>query len=476
MRKREELPEVEPVKLRPVHGIRPGVLILAALIAAVLLLFFIVCMLPGIVSGEGYAVFSLNTADTAIYMDGKYIGSSEGSVYRLPAGRHEFSFSVSGADAGSAEAEIPHRIFFTLFSHRLNIIEYEVEWTSEIEDAVTSSFASDTALWSAVISYEEPYVFPPLFSHFARNAAALSFDDVSDVWLYAAMHITSDDMYRDYFLGMETLEKSGVKYSSETLENINTILAAAYDGAAYSAKRADIGSRGVKPVYSDGFFSYGEQTLTMGSTDEIDFPASNEHYVTVTVPSFSIGARPVSEYEYALFVSENPYWSKDNRDELIADGMADENYLEGIALSTSVISSRPVRNISISAAEAYCEWLSEKTGRKFSLPSEAEWYAAALSAEGKPYVSSLISYDPDPSSPSAMMGQLWEFTSTPYIPLMRLAGYDEAIELSSLYPYDGHVVKGGSFINTPESVTAESVGVMDRAACSPYAGFRVRTE
>ena len=433
MRKREELPEVEPVKLRPVHGIRPGVLILAALIAAVLLLFFIVCMLPGIVSGEGYAVFSLNTADTAIYMDGKYIGSSEGSVYRLPAGRHEFSFSVSGADAGSAEAEIPHRIFFTLFSHRLNIIEYEVEWTSEIEDAVTSSFASDTALWSAVISYEEPYVFPPLFSHFARNAAALSFDDVSDVWLYAAMHITSDDMYRDYFLGMETLEKSGVKYSSETLENINTILAAAYDGAAYSAKRADIGSRGVKPVYSDGFFSYGEQTLTMGSTDEIDFPASNEHYVTVTVPSFSIGARPVSEYEYALFVSENP-------------------------------------------SEAYCEWLSEKTGRKFSLPSEAEWYAAALSAEGKPYVSSLISYDPDPSSPSAMMGQLWEFTSTPYIPLMRLAGYDEAIELSSLYPYDGHVVKGGSFINTPESVTAESVGVMDRAACSPYAGFRVRTE
>ena len=184
MRKREELPEVEPVKLRPVHGIRPGVLILAALIAAVLLLFFIVCMLPGIVSGEGYAVFSLNTADTAIYMDGKYIGSSEGSVYRLPAGRHEFSFSVSGADAGSAEAEIPHRIFFTLFSHRVDEIEYSIANTPEIEKAAKARFAQDVAEWSKVIDYDDSYHYPPLFTSFAENATVLGFESIEDELLY----------------------------------------------------------------------------------------------------------------------------------------------------------------------------------------------------------------------------------------------------------------------------------------------------
>lgn len=43
---------------------------------------------------------------------------------------------------------------------------------------------------------------------------------------------------------------------------------------------------------------------------------------------------------------------------------------------------QPVARISIAEAEAFCEWLSAKTGRKFSLPTAEEWRFAALA--GKP--------------------------------------------------------------------------------------------
>ena len=137
------------------------------------------------------------------------------------------------------------------------------------------------------------------------------------------------------------------------------------------------------------------------------------------------------------------------------------------------MSSRPIRNISYYAAEAYCDWLSSISGESYHLPSEAEWYIAALSASDKPYTTSLLHFDFDTTSPSMMMGGLWEMTETPYIPLMRVSDYNEAIALSSVYPYDGIIVKGGSYINTPAEVSIESVGVVDKNSTSQFVGFRV---
>ena len=72
-----------------------------------------------------------------------------------------------------------------------------------------------------------------------------------------------------------------------------------------------------------------------------------------------------------------------------------------------------------------------------------------------------------------MMGQLWEFTSTPYIPLSRISDYETAIELGKSYPYDDAVVKGGSYLNALDEITIDTVGAMPKNMCSETAGFRV---
>jgi len=42
----------------------------------------------------------------------------------------------------------------------------------------------------------------------------------------------------------------------------------------------------------------------------------------------------------------------------------------------------PVVNISWYDAQAYCNWLSERTGKRYRLPTEAEWEKAARGTEG----------------------------------------------------------------------------------------------
>ena len=473
MRKKVELPEVEPVSLRPLWGIRPGVFILAGIALAVIVISFLLFVLPGLLSDSGYIRFETNTVNTAIHTDdGKYIGSSEGSVYRLKSGDYTFVFSIDGEEAGRVDVEVPKRIFFTLFTHKTDTVSFTVENTERIENAVKNTFAEDVVSWSRVIDYDDAYHFPPLFSSFAENAVALGFEDISSLLLYGALHITSEVMYRDYLSALSILEGSNVAYRSPDLDDLNTNLEEIYTSGSFrNLNSANPEIEGMQE--EDGFFTYPGYTVEMGKASELSYPAVNESPITVSADSFSIAPRLVTEYEYALFVEENPYWSSENKEQLIADGMVDEGYLSGIALSSSIMSSRPIRNISYYAAEAYCAWLSEENGKEYALPSEAEWYVAALSAYDKPYSASLLTLDNNFSSPSSMMGGLWEMTGTPYIPLSRVSDYTYATELGKLYPFDDIIVKGGSYINQPSDITIDTVGAFSRDMCSEYVGFRI---
>ena len=45
----------------------------------------------------------------------------------------------------------------------------------------------------------------------------------------------------------------------------------------------------------------------------------------------------------------------------------------------------PVTGVAAAQAEAYCRWLSGRTGLRFRLPTRSEWLLAAGGADGRPY-------------------------------------------------------------------------------------------
>ncbi|MEO1334635.1 MAG: SUMF1/EgtB/PvdO family nonheme iron enzyme [Myxococcota bacterium] len=91
----------------------------------------------------------------------------------------------------------------------------------------------------------------------------------------------------------------------------------------------------------------------------------------VELPSFRIGKYPVTNLEYRRFLEETRFgelptaWS--------------------LGTFPVVQANHPVYTVSATAADAYARWLSEKTGRNFRLPSEAEWEYAAAGAEQREF-------------------------------------------------------------------------------------------
>ncbi|MEU2777999.1 SUMF1/EgtB/PvdO family nonheme iron enzyme [Streptomyces sp. NPDC007162] len=85
---------------------------------------------------------------------------------------------------------------------------------------------------------------------------------------------------------------------------------------------------------------------------------------TVVVADYRIARYPVTNLEYRAFLKENP-----------SAGIPTSWHLGRYPAERA---NQPVFSLRPESADRYCRWLSEATGRRFRLPTEAEWeYAAA---------------------------------------------------------------------------------------------------
>jgi formylglycine-generating enzyme required for sulfatase activity len=103
-------------------------------------------------------------------------------------------------------------------------------------------------------------------------------------------------------------------------------------------------------------------TFMMGSPENeerrYDYESPHPQH-QVTVPSFFMGKYPVTQAQYQAIMGTNP------------------SYFNG--------SNRPVERVIWNDAIAFCEKLSQRTGKNYRLPSEAEWEYACRAGTTTPF-------------------------------------------------------------------------------------------
>ncbi|PIP76306.1 MAG: hypothetical protein COW85_14940 [Ignavibacteria bacterium CG22_combo_CG10-13_8_21_14_all_37_15] len=131
-------------------------------------------------------------------------------------------------------------------------------------------------------------------------------------------------------------------------------------------------------------------TFTIGCLDLPGWYRNND----LEVPAFRailspyfIGRFEVRNDEFNYFVKERGYsdstlWSKAGWKYIEAQNrIGPVDWIEGNEPWSNCLYSntpdKPINNICWYEAEAYCNWLSKKTGENYSLPTEAQWERAA---------------------------------------------------------------------------------------------------
>lgn len=214
-------------------------------------------------------------------------------------------------------------------------------------------------------------------------------------------------------------------------------------------------------------------TFRMGSpAGEPGRDADEGPQVEVTVAPFWIGKHEVTwdEFDQFAFVGNQGVRAIDLPPDA-ADALTRPTLPYGDEARGFGKGRRPAIDVTWHGAVAYCRWLSEKTGRIYRLPTEAEWeYAARAGAtDARPTDLDAVAWHRDNSdfkpqpvatrAPNAfglydMLGNVAEWTIEAYHPdrYATLAASGQPVVRPVALPGSGrypHVTRGGSFEDRP---------------------------
>ena len=466
---KKELPKVEPVKIKPLFGMKPGLWLSIAYLLAILLVFFLIGILPDLIDGHKRVTFTSSAYNAAVYVDDVYQGGTP-FTRKISSGTHTVSYRVNGNEIDSFTIKVGRPVLFNWLFPRKQNVASSATLSREAFEALSLELLIDANAYSAVLEYDDVHRYSPIFTTYARSVETSAFANDASALQAAMLFVDTPEMYEDAKAALEILGlKLDIPYAS--LSDGKTIGITAEE-PVIAAKSTSLKT----DFFTIEGFEIPQADFSNGKTVDASYPAVIEAGQTVHTDTFSIGAYCITEYQYAQFISQNPQWSLENKDSLIAQGLVDEYYLDGVSTSLTSITNKPVKNISWYAAQAFCTWLSQISGRNVYLPSEDQWIAASLTDKEGGFQKSLMPSTAE-GAPSAMLGSVWEMTDSAFIPMARIADnalITEAEETLKDFgcPTD-MIVKGGSFVSDMKTIDRYSVGVTYRSLCSDYMGFRI---
>jgi len=146
------------------------------------------------------------------------------------------------------------------------------------------------------------------------------------------------------------------------------------------------------PLFTDPEIGEGMIYVPAGPFIQGDDPQATNPLPsgTISLPGFFIGEKEVSYGQYVEFLNEV---ARANADEAVkrAPRLSPWNLPQTwepradwrSVIPKSLTPEHPVAGITCEDAQAYCAWLSRKTGRRFRLPTSAEWEKAGRGADGR---------------------------------------------------------------------------------------------
>ena len=432
--KKPEIVDVEPVRIKPLFGMKPGLWLSVLYLIIIVTVLFLVGILPDLISASKRVTFKSEVYNCAVFVDGNYKGATPITV-KTDSGVHEIVYSINGVELDRFEIRVGHPVFFAWLFPRHQTVYSDKVLNEQAYNSLVKEFFQDLVNYSAVLEYDDVYLYPPLFSDFVKTVSSYSNFD-KDILITALSFITTNEMLED-------------------AESAFAILGLEYD---FSKIKSSI------PVKTfESFSSIPEKDVKLGRIDSIETFDITGYLIDCSQPFF-IGENEVSEALYHLFLNENPYWHKDNIEKLISDGLADENYLSNF--SSNIGSLRAVRNVTYYSALAFCKWLSEKTGKDVFLPSVEQW-RDAYKVSDHSFHSTLISYKSS-GKPASMLGGVWEITSSSYVPSKEAEILTEKLGVKTEV-----VVTGGSYLNSSSAISENTIGIISKDMSSDFIGFRI---
>ena len=196
------------------------------------------------------------------------------------------------------------------------------------------------------------------------------------------------------------------------------------------------------------------------------------HEVTIDY-NFYMGTTEVTLEQFGLFVAETGYVTDAEKQGWIFNVSREKGWHDIICQDWRFsgyvqTDAEPVTHIGWYDAVAFCQWLSEKTGRDVRLPTEAEWEYACRAGTTGDYAGTLgemgwcqwtpdtitrthpvARKKPNPWGLYDMHGNVWEWVQDVWHAGIEDAPTDGSAWLESTERHNHGVTRGGSFLNPP---------------------------